>query len=275
MNQRHYLWYLQANPTVTNTKMEHVSSTFTSTLLIQGSVALFFAKPSGALISKDTLDWSLALVALEKQRLSWGIFDYFARITFWSHYSRCYQSDLYKCPKHVYRWHYRSICWLYGRQNAMHFNKLGQLSLISLDTWATPSTYRHSRKYVSAWLTAVKIQTYRKRSVYWCMYYTASIQSTIDVQTKKKSWLVERRHWRHSIGLNWVPLSENTDVHPPKNEPLSKEMHLKIPHFSSGLKMSGDVAKLLITYLWNGYHQQIPGIKLIQIGAISILLCQH
>ncbi len=39
--------------------------------------------------------------------------------------------------------------------------------------------------------------------------------------------------------------------------------------------MSGAVEKLLFTYLWNGYHQQIPGIKLIQIGAISILLCWH
>ncbi len=36
--------------------------------------------------------------------------------------------------------------------------------------------------------------------------------------------------------------------------------------------MSGAVEKLLFTYyLWNRYHQQIPGIKLIQIGAISIL----
>jgi hypothetical protein len=60
-----------------------------------------------------------------------------------------------------------------------------------------------------------------------------------------------------------------------KSEPLSQEMHLKILHFSSGLKTSGAVEKLLFTYLWNIYHQQIPGINLIQIGAISILLCQH
>jgi hypothetical protein len=44
---------------------------------------------------------------------------------------------------------------------------------------------------------------------------------------------------------------------------------------SRALKMSGAVEKLLCTYLLNRYHQQIPGIKLIQIGAISILLCQH
>jgi hypothetical protein len=35
------------------------------------------------------------------------------------------------------------------------------------------------------------------------------------------------------------------------------------------------VEKLLFTYLWNKYHQQIPGIKFIHIGAISILLCQY
>ncbi len=35
----------------------------------------------------------------------------------------------------------------------------------------------------------------------------------------------------------------------PKNEPLSEGMHLKILHFSSGLKMSGAVEKLLLTYL--------------------------
>ncbi len=39
--------------------------------------------------------------------------------------------------------------------------------------------------------------------------------------------------------------------------------------------MSGAVEKLLFTYLWNRCHQQIPGIKLIQIGAIYILLCQN
>ncbi len=38
--------------------------------------------------------------------------------------------------------------------------------------------------------------------------------------------------------------------------------------------MSRVVEKLLFTYVWNRYHHQIPGIKLIQIGAISILLCQ-
>jgi hypothetical protein len=41
------------------------------------------------------------------------------------------------------------------------------------------------------------------------------------------------------------------------------------------LKISMVVEKLIFTYLWNRYHQQIPGIKLIQIGAISIRLCQH
>jgi hypothetical protein len=51
-------------------------------------------------------------------------------------------------------------------------------------------------------------------------------------------------------------------------------MHLKILHLSSGLKMSGAVEKLLFTYLWNRYHQQIPGVKLIQEGAISIPLSQ-
>jgi hypothetical protein len=44
-------------------------------------------------------------------------------------------------------------------------------------------------------------------------------------------------------------LSENPDVHPKKNEPLSQEMHLKILHFSSGLKMSEAVEKLLFTDL--------------------------
>jgi hypothetical protein len=52
-------------------------------------------------------------------------------------------------------------------------------------------------------------------------------------------------------------------------------MHLKILRFSSGLKMSGAVEKLRFTYLWNRYHKQIPAVKLLQIGAISILLCQH
>ncbi len=51
-------------------------------------------------------------------------------------------------------------------------------------------------------------------------------------------------------------------------------MHLKKLRLSSGLKMSEAVEKLLFTYLWNRHHQQIPGMKVIQIGAVSILLCQ-
>jgi hypothetical protein len=48
---------------------------------------------------------------------------------------------------------------------------------------------------------------------------------------------------------------------------------MKILHFSSGLKMSeAAVEKLLFTFMRNRYHQQIPGIKLIQIGAISMAL---
>jgi hypothetical protein len=52
-------------------------------------------------------------------------------------------------------------------------------------------------------------------------------------------------------------------------------MHLKILHFSRRWKISGAVEKLLFTYLWNRYHEQIPGMKSIQIGTISILLCHH
>ncbi len=91
--------------------------------------------------------------------------------------------------------------------------------------------------------------------------------------TKKKSWRVKRRHWRHSISLD--SLFQKTSTYTRKNEPLSQEMHLKILHLRSGLKMSGVVEKLLFIYSWNRYHQQIPGINLIHIGATSILLCQH
>ncbi len=76
------------------------------------------------------------------------------------------------------------------------------------------------------------------------------------------------------FGRSWLPLSENPDVDPPKNEPLSHEMPLKFLRLSSGLKMSGAVDELF-TYFWNSYPQQIPGIKLIQVGEISILSCQH
>jgi hypothetical protein len=52
-------------------------------------------------------------------------------------------------------------------------------------------------------------------------------------------------------------------------------MHLKILHFSSGLNMSGAVEKLIFTDLWNRYHQQFLGMKLVEIGAISISSCHH
>jgi hypothetical protein len=35
----------------------------------------------------------------------------------------------------------------------------------------------------------------------------------------------------------------------PKNEYLGQEMHLKMLHFNSGLKMSGAVEKLRFTFL--------------------------
>jgi hypothetical protein len=35
----------------------------------------------------------------------------------------------------------------------------------------------------------------------------------------------------------------------PKDEPLGQGMHLKMLHFSSGLKMSGAVEKLRFTYM--------------------------
>jgi hypothetical protein len=52
-------------------------------------------------------------------------------------------------------------------------------------------------------------------------------------------------------------------------------MHLKILRLRVSLNMSSVAEKLLFTDSGDRYHQQISGIKLIQIGAISILLCQH
>ncbi len=97
----------------------------------------------------------------------------------------------------------------------------------------------------------------------------------IDYRCADKKKLASWEATLPPFDRSWLPLSENPDVHPPKNEPLGQQMHLKILHFSSGLKMSGAVEKLLFTNLWNRYHQQIPGINLIQICAISILLWQH
>jgi hypothetical protein len=47
---------------------------------------------------------------------------------------------------------------------------------------------------------------------------------------------------------SWLPLSVKPDGHPEKNEPLKQEMHLKILHLSSGLKLSRAVETLLFTY---------------------------
>jgi hypothetical protein len=64
---------------------------------------------------------------------------------------------------------------------------------------------------------------------------------------QKRGWRIERRHWRHSIGLD--SLSQKTPMFTQKNEPLGQEMHLKLLQFSSGLKMFGAVEKLLFAYL--------------------------
>jgi hypothetical protein len=68
------------------------------------------------------------------------------------------------------------------------------------------------------------------------------------VQTKKKRFASGEAK-QAPFDRSWLPFSENPDVHPTKNELLSQEMHLKILHFSSGLKSSGAVEKLLFTYL--------------------------
>jgi hypothetical protein len=51
------------------------------------------------------------------------------------------------------------------------------------------------------------------------------------------------------IRLVLTPSFRKPGCSSPKNEPLSQKMHLKKLHFSSGLKMSGAVEKLLFTYL--------------------------
>jgi hypothetical protein len=48
-------------------------------------------------------------------------------------------------------------------------------------------------------------------------------------------------------------------------------MRIKILHFSSGLKMPGAVENLLFINFGNTYHQQIPGKKLILIGAHHLI----
>ncbi len=40
------------------------------------------------------------------------------------------------------------------------------------------------------------------------------------------------------LDRSWLPLPKNPDHHPPKNEPFSQEMHLKIPRLCRGLKFS-------------------------------------
>jgi hypothetical protein len=130
------------------------------------------------------------------------------------------------------------------------------------------------RKFSSQWLASLASQ----EVLNYAMITRCRPNSTIFIDyrcaDKKRSWRFEGRHWRHLIGLD--SLFQNTPIFtPPKNEPLSQEVHLNILHFSSGLKISGAVEKLGFTHLWNRCHQRIPGIKLIQIGAIPILLCQH
>jgi hypothetical protein len=70
---------------------------------------------------------------------------------------------------------------------------------------------------------------------------------TIDLQTKKE--LASQEATLVPFDRSCLPFSEKPDVHHPKNEPLSQEMHLKILHLSSGLKLSVAVEKLLFTYL--------------------------
>ncbi len=89
----------------------------------------------------------------------------------------------------------------------------------------------------------------------------------IDYRCADKKKLPSWKATLAPFDRSWLHLSEKPDVHPQKNKPLGQEMHLKIVRLSSGLKMSGALEKLLFTYLWNRYNQQIPGINLIQVGA--------
>jgi hypothetical protein len=103
---------------------------------------------------------------------------------------------------------------------------------------------------------------------------TISFTSTDSRCADKKRAIWEVR--LASSDTSWLPLSENADVHPPKNEPLNREMHLKILYFISGLKISRAVEKLLFTHVWNIYPPisdswyQVDSDR-----CIFILLCQH
>jgi hypothetical protein len=56
-----------------------------------------------------------------------------------------------------------------------------------------------------------------------------------------------------------TPSVRGSDHHPPKNEPFSQEMHLKIPLLSRGLKMSNSKPGCIVSAL-HFFVKQIPSL---------------
>jgi hypothetical protein len=55
---------------------------------------------------------------------------------------------------------------------------------------------------------------------------------------QEESWRVKRWNWRHSIRLDSSLFRKTPDHHPPKIEPISQEMHMKITLLSQDIKLS-------------------------------------
>ncbi len=62
-------------------------------------------------------------------------------------------------------------------------------------------------------------------------------------------WRLSQKATLVPLDRPWLPLLENCDHHPQKNEPFSQEMHLKIPPSSQGLKLSNSKPEYRVSAL--------------------------
>ncbi len=100
-------------------------------------------------------------------------------------------------------------------------------------TWKRDKVVRW--KNIASWIGYKDHTVAGKPGFLFFLHQRVRINQIVKIEN---SWQVKKMNWCHEIGLDSRASFGKPRSSPSKNEPLSQEMHLKIPLLSQGLKLS-------------------------------------
>jgi hypothetical protein len=95
--------------------------------------------------------------------------------------------------------------------------------------------------------TFLRVIVTTSRITWFVMWCTTRYIHILYMWRQKKCWPTKRQHWCHLIGLD--SLFQKTLSSPPKTEPFSQEMRLKILLLSQGLKLPNSKPGCIVSTL--------------------------